>query len=175
MSPVQSMPCQPPEVARGGALLQYHREDLAFDLGPAITFNTATTLARNVHRSTFTGEVGPLPGARRPRLVWKPKRLTVVNAWHIHFWASDALLPAPTLVTRVFLVASRHPGLAPEWPEQMDTRAQMPGERGSSTSRRRTDLRSVCGRLTTDRRRRKVPHSLSNRALHALAHTMFTC
>ena len=64
--------------------------------------------------------------------------------------------------------------LLQKWPEPMDAHAQMPGERGSSTSRRRTDLRSVCGRLTIDRRRRKVRIPLLNRALHTLAHTMFT-
>ena len=55
-----------------------------------------------------------------------------------------------------FWCTGRGPDYAPKWPEQMGARAQMPGERGSSTSRRRTGLRSVCGRLTTDRRRHKV-------------------
>ena len=85
---------------------------------------------------------------------------TVVN----RFLPSDAPLPALALVHPAFLAYRREQNSAAEWPEQMDTRAQMPGERGSSTSRRRTDLRSVCGRLTTDRRRRKVRIPLSNRA-----------
>ena len=54
----------------------------------------------------------------------------------------------------------------------MDARAQMPGERGSSTSRRRTDLRSVCGRLTTDRRRHKVHIRSRTERPPALARTM---
>ena len=120
VSPVLAKPCSLPEVASCGALLQYHPKDLVFDRGPVITFNAATTMARNVHWSTFAGDVGLLPDARRPRLVWTTERLKVVNAWHIHFWASDALLPAPTLVTRVFPVASRHAGLAPKWPEPME-------------------------------------------------------
>jgi len=77
---------------------------------------------------------------------------TVVN----RFLPSDAPLPALALVHPAFLAYRREQNSAAEWPEQLDTRAQMPGERGPSTSRRRTDLRSVCGRLTTDRRRRKA-------------------
>ena len=95
---------------------------------------------------------------------------TVVN----RFLPSDAPLPALALVHPAFLAYRREQNSAAEWPEQLDTRAQMPGERGSSTSRRRTDLRSVCGRLTTDRRRRKVRIHSRTEPLHALAHAGFT-
>ena len=77
---------------------------------------------------------------------------------------SDAPLPALALQHPPFPAYRREQNSAAEWPEQMDVRAQMPEERGSLTSRRRTDLRSVCGRLTTNRRRRKVRIPLSNRA-----------
>ena len=99
---------------------------------------------------------------------WCSTRLSLVSSCRTRRSLSRVV------VTPHFWPTAEGQVLLQKWPEPMDARAQMPGERGSSTSRRRTDLRSVCGRLTIDRRRRKVRIPLLNRALHALAHTMFT-
>ena len=58
--PSEAFACKPPEVAGCGALLQYI-PDLAFDLGPAIAFNAATIMTRNVQESTSAADVGLLP------------------------------------------------------------------------------------------------------------------